>query len=117
MNQGYRHIDTAKVYQNEEAIGEALEECMAAGIRREELFITTKLWHDDYHNVEAACRESLRKLRLEYVDLYLIHWPVNGMSCSGSPKVPMHVLWAKMEQLKELGLARAIGVSNFNIFL
>ena len=79
------------------------------------MFITTKLWHTEYGDPEQSLRESLEKLQLEYVDLYLIHWPVNGMSYSGSPKVPMHVLWAKMEQLKELGLARAIGVSNFNI--
>ena len=116
LNQGYRHIDTAKVYQNEEAIGEALEECMAAGIRREDLFITTKLWHDDYHNVEAACRESLRKLRLDYVDLYLVHWvrPVINWESENwditSP--PQHVTWSRMEALVDAGLTKSIGVSN-----
>ena len=75
------------------------------------MFITTKIWHTEYEDPEQALRSSLVKLRLEYVDLYLIHWPANGF---GAYKVPMHILWAKMEHLKELGLARAIGVSNFN---
>ena len=89
---------------------------MAAGIRREELFITTKLWHDDYHNVEAACRESLRKLRLEYVDLYLVHWvrPVINWESENweitSP--PQHVTWSRMEALVDAGLTKSIGVSN-----
>ena len=89
---------------------------MAAGIRREELFITTKLWHDDYHNVEAACRESLRKLRLDYVDLYLVHWvrPVINWESENwditSP--PHHVTWSRMEALVDAGLVKSIGVSN-----
>lgn len=75
------------------------------------MFVTTKMWHTEYENPEQALRQSLQKLRLEYVDLYLVHWPANGFS---TPKVPMHVLWPKMEQLVQLGLTRAIGVSNFN---
>lgn len=74
LEYGYRHIDTAMIYGNEEQIGEALAEVMAAGVPREELYITTKLWHSQYNDVEAACRESLRKLGLEYIDLYLVHW-------------------------------------------
>jgi len=116
LEYGYRHIDTAKCYNNEEEIGEALQEVMAAGVPREELYITTKLWHDDYDNVEAACRESLRKLKLDYVDLYLVHWvrPIinfesDNFELSGPPK---HVLWQRMEALVDAGLTKSIGVSN-----
>ena len=116
LEYGYRHIDTAKIYANEEQIGEALEEVIAAGVPRSELYITTKLWHDDYHDVEAACRESLRKLRLEYVDLYLVHWvrPVMDWNDDNwkitSP--PQHQIWSKMEALVDAGLCKSIGVSN-----
>lgn len=89
---GYRHFDTATKYKNEEFIGEALERSIQEGlVTRSELFITTKLWHDDYSDPEAALRLSLKKLKVDSVDLYLIHWPMNGHT---APKVPMHVLWA-----------------------
>lgn len=110
---GYRHIDTATRYENEQYIGEAVTQTVSEGVvKREELFITTKLWHDDYNDPEAALRLSLKKLQTDYVDLYLIHWPLNG---HGPHKVPMHKLWAQMESLVEKGLTRSIGVSNFNI--
>ena len=79
---------------------------------REDLFITTKMWHTEYSDPEAAIRRSCSKLQVDYVDLYLMHWPNNGFS---TPKVPLHVLWPKIEALKEQGLCKAIGVSNFNI--
>ena len=110
---GYRHFDTATKYANEQFIGEALTRGIQEGlVKREDLFITTKLWDTDYSDPEAALRLSLKKLQTDYVDLYLVHWPMNGVI---ENKVPMHVLWAKMEQLVELGLTRSIGVSNFNI--
>ena len=71
---GYRHIDCAKLYGNEEEIGEALQDCFAAGIKREDLFITSKLWHTEKNNVEGGLNGSLKRLQLEYLDLYLIHW-------------------------------------------
>ena len=109
---GYRHLDTASRYENEDLVGQAVQNCIARGeIQREDIFITTKLWHNEYQDPEAALRRSLSKLQLDQVDLYLIHWPCNSFS---TPKVPMHVLWPKMERLKELGLTKAIGVSNFN---
>lgn len=103
LKAGYRHIDTAAIYKNEEAVGEAIRE---SGIKREELFITTKLWNQDMrdHKVEEAFELSLKKLGLDYVDLYLIHWPVKGEYIN-SYKI--------MEKLYESGRTKAIGVSNF----
>lgn len=102
---GYRHIDTAKIYGNEEGVGRAIAE---SGIPREELFVTTKLW-DDAHAFDdaiAACEASLERLGLDYADLYLIHWAV--------PSQGQHVeAWKALIALQERGLVRAIGVSNF----
>ena len=74
LTHGYRMIDTATVYENEGAIGKALKECFDQGVKREDLFITTKLWKSGYSDVEKALRTSLELLQLEYVDLYLVHW-------------------------------------------
>ena len=102
---GYRHIDTAKIYGNEEGVGRAIAE---SGIPREELFVTTKLW-DDAHAFDdaiAACEASLERLGLDYVDLYLVHWAV--------PSQGQYVeAWKALIALQERGLVRAIGVSNF----
>ena len=99
---GYRLIDTAAAYFNEEAVGEALKEC---GVPREELFITTKLWIQDagYENAKKAFQTSLDKLGLDYIDLYLIHQPMNDYYGS----------WRAMEELYNEGKIRAIGVCNF----
>ena len=102
---GYRHIDTAMIYKNEEGVGRAIA---ASGIPREELFITTKLWNSDQgaDSARGALDLSLEKLGLDYVDLYLIHWP--------SPKYGKHVeSWQTLVELRENGKARSIGVSNF----
>ena len=104
---GYRSVDTAALYRNESGVGDAVEQ---AGLPREELFITTKLWGSD-QSYDAAMRgfdESIRKLRLEYVDLYLIHWPPR----SGTAYVDA---WKAFEKLKADGRVRSIGVSNFQI--
>lgn len=100
---GYRHIDTATVYRNEEGIGRALRK---TSIPREELFITSKLWNDDqgYDSAHKAFNESLNKLGLEYLDLYLIHWPEDLNRES----------WRALEEIYESGRAKAIGVSNFH---
>jgi 2,5-diketo-D-gluconate reductase A len=102
---GYRHIDTAMIYKNEEGVGRAIA---ASGIPRDELFITTKLWNSDQgtDTARAALDTSLSKLGLDYVDLYLIHWP--------APKYGKHVeSWQTLVELRETGKARSIGVSNF----
>ena len=102
---GYRSVDTAAIYQNEEGVGAGLR---AAGVARKDLFVTTKLWNDKhgYDDAHAAMDESLRKLGLAYVDLYLIHWPV-----AGSDK--FLEAWRAMIEMKQDGRARSIGVSNF----
>ncbi|MBG6058871.1 2,5-diketo-D-gluconate reductase A [Cryobacterium sp. MP_M5] len=102
---GYRHIDTAAVYGNEEGVGAALA---ASGISRSDLFVTTKLWNDKQGTRSAfdAFDESLEKLGLDYVDLYLIHWP--------TPAKDRYVeSWKALEKIRESGRARSIGVSNF----
>ncbi len=101
---GYRSIDTAAFYANEEGVGQAIKE---SAIAREELFITTKLWNDD-HGYDAtlnAFETSLKKLDLEYIDLYLIHWPGKDKYIES---------WKAFERLYEEGLVKAIGVSNFH---
>ncbi len=100
---GYRHIDTAMIYENEQDVGKAIKD---SGVPREEIFVTTKLWNDDMRakRVEKAFEESLKKLSMEYVDLYLIHWPVKDEFVN-SYKV--------MEKIYAKGKAKAIGVSNF----
>ncbi|PLT29116.1 aldo/keto reductase [Peribacillus deserti] len=102
---GYRSIDTAAIYQNESGVGQAIRE---SKVPREELFITSKVWNDDqgYDFTLRAFDESLRKLGLDYLDLYLIHWPVAGMYAD---------TWRAMERLYKEGRVRAIGVSNFHV--
>ena len=104
---GYRHIDTAEMYENEEGVGKALAE---SGLPRDEVFLTTKL-NNSNHGHDAALRamdESLAKLRVEYVDLFLIHWP--------RPKDGRYVeTWRALEKIAAEGKARSIGVSNFTV--
>lgn len=106
LEAGYRHIDTAAIYRNEEGVGRAIA---ASGLARDELFVTTKLWNDRRGEAEtrAAIGESLDKLGLAYVDLYLIHWPTPQW---GSPVET----WETFASLRSEGLARSIGVSNFD---
>lgn len=102
---GYRHIDNAAIYKNEEGVGRALA---TSGIARDELFITTKLWNSDQgrDTARGALETSLSKLGLDYVDLYLIHWP--------APQRDLYVeSWLALQELQSEGLARSIGVSNF----
>jgi 2,5-diketo-D-gluconate reductase A len=105
LEAGYRHLDTAAIYENEEAVGAGIA---AAGIPREELFVTTKLWNDGHGAAAAAdaFARSLARLGLDYVDLYLIHWPV--------PSADRYVeTWEALQAFAADGRARALGVSNF----
>lgn len=104
LEAGYRLIDTAAAYKNETSVGEGIR---ASGVPREEIFVTTKLWNADqgYESTLRAFDESLAKLQLDYVDLYLIHWPVEGKYKDS---------WRAMEEIYHSGRAKAIGVSNFH---
>lgn len=106
---GYRSIDTAAIYGNEKAVGEGIRAGIKeAGISREDLFITSKVWNSDqgYETTLAAYEESLKKLELDYLDLYLVHWPVEGKYKES---------WRALETLYKEERVRAIGVSNFQI--
>ncbi|KAI3909435.1 hypothetical protein MKW92_051455 [Papaver armeniacum] len=124
---GYRHFDTAFIYQTEESVGEAIAEALQLGFirSRDELFITSKLWCSDAHpdRVLAALQNSLRNLKLEYLDLYLIHYPISlkpGTTVKDlgntDKLLPMDYksVWAAMEECQKLGLTKSIGVSNFS---
>jgi diketogulonate reductase-like aldo/keto reductase len=126
---GYRHFDCAAVYGNEHLIGAALEEIMAGGVRREELWVTSKLWNDKHaeEDVIPAFMHSLRDLRLDYLDLYLIHWPfpnhhapgvdVSSRDHDARPYIHENYMktWRQLEKLVDMGLARHIGASNMTI--
>jgi alcohol dehydrogenase (NADP+) len=126
---GYRHFDCASVYGNEAGIGAVFEEIFRLGIKRENLWITSKLWNDKHgeDGVIASCRRSLADLRLDYLDLYLVHWPfpnfhppgcdVSSRSPSARPYIHENYMktWRKMEELVEMGLVRHIGTSNMTI--
>ncbi|EAZ83140.1 aldo/keto reductase [Algoriphagus machipongonensis] len=127
IESGYRHIDCAAIYQNENEVGEGIAEAIKAGlVKREELFVTSKLWNNShkYEDVKPALKTSLADLGLDYVDLYLIHWPISFKRGVGFPEtrddfytyldVPLSQTWEAMQAVKKEGLAKHIGVSNFN---
>ena len=105
---GYRHIDTAEMYGNEDAIGAAIA---AAGVARKDLHVTTKVWNDNLapEAIRRAFDASLKKLRLDHVDLYLVHWPARNLN--------LPAMFETLLKLKEQGRTRAIGVANFNVAL
>ncbi|XP_076630772.1 aldo-keto reductase 1B [Colletes latitarsis] len=129
INIGYRHIDTAFYYQNEKEIGAAIQAKIKDGtVKREDLFVTTKLWNNSHEekSVVPMCKKSLENLGLSYVDLYLVHWPFAFQP--GDDLMPRDAngallmsdtdyleTWKGMEECARLGLARSIGISNFNI--
>ena len=110
LDVGYRAIDTAQIYGNEAEVGQAIAD---SGVKRSELFVTTKIWTENYaqDKLVPSLRESLRKLRSDYVDLTLIHWPAPGKG------VELSEYMTALAEAKALGLTRQIGISNFNIEL
>lgn len=110
---GYRHIDTAFAYGNEETIGKGIKE---SNIDRKDLFITGKLWNDDrgYENIINACKRTIKNLNCEYLDLYLIHWPASKAVHDDWIEINKET-WQALEYLYEQGLVKAIGVCNFKI--
>ena len=124
---GYRHFDCASIYGNEDVVGPSLQTIMQRGIPREELWITSKVWNDRHDDVLASCRQSLADLQLDYLDLYLVHWPfpnshgkgVDVHSRDPHAKSFIHAdflrTWRQMEELVRLGLVRHIGTSNMTV--
>jgi alcohol dehydrogenase (NADP+) len=126
---GYRHIDCASVYGNEHLIGASLKQAMEAGIKREELWVTSKLWNNMHGqgDVLLSCAQSLKDLKLEYLDLYLVHWPfpnhhapgvsVDSRDPNARPYIHEEFMetWQRMERLQKAGLVRHIGTSNMTI--
>ncbi|WP_294463844.1 aldo/keto reductase [uncultured Anaerofustis sp.] len=108
---GYRHIDTAWFYQNEKGVGQAIRE---SGVKREDLFITSKLWNSDrgYKSAKEAFEKSMDNLELEYLDLYLIHWPANKKQFENAEEINADT-WRAFEEIYETGRVKAIGLSNF----
>jgi alcohol dehydrogenase (NADP+) len=125
---GYRHIDCASVYGNEKEIGQTLNEVLQSGlIKREQLWITSKVWNDMHDKVIESCKRSLANLQMDYLDLYLVHWPfpnyhppkcdVTSRSPDAKPYIHEDYMktWRQMEQLVEMGMVRNIGTSNMTI--
>ncbi len=125
---GFRHIDCAEVYGNEHEIGEVIQEILASGlIKRKELWITSKVWNNHHHAVVEACKRTLKNLQIEYLDLYLVHWPfpnhhepgvdVHARSTDSKPFLIRDFMntWRQMESLVEMGLVNQIGVSNMTV--
>jgi diketogulonate reductase-like aldo/keto reductase len=102
------------MYNNESGIGDALQECFEQGVKREEIFVATKLWISDRDKVEDALRASLQRLKLDYVDLYLMHFmlPDINKDTFEVKRNSLQEVWGEMERMKKLGLAKSIGVSN-----
>jgi diketogulonate reductase-like aldo/keto reductase len=119
LEDGYRHIDCSKVYNNEPDVGRAINECIAAGIKREDLYIVSKLWVDDKARVAEATDECLQRLGLEYLDLWIIHWPNAHVDWDSPDKKilspPHYIVWKEMEKLVKNGKVRSIGLSNATI--
>ena len=128
VKSGYRMLDCASVYQNEDQIGMVLSDLFSQGaVKRDDLFITSKVWNDRHREVRKACEKSLRDLGLSYIDLYFVHWPFpnyHAPGCDGDSRNPdskpfsveeFMDTWKQLEELYDEGLVKAIGMSNMTV--
>ncbi|KAF7836351.1 Non-functional NADPH-dependent codeinone reductase 2 [Senna tora] len=123
LKMGYRHFDTAKIYGSEAAVGNALNEAMNEGrVERHHIFLTSKLWCSDHHDPLSALNQTLQNVGMEYLDMYLVHWPVKLKEWVNYPipkeedfdELDLESTWRGMEKCLDMGLCRCIGVSNFS---
>jgi diketogulonate reductase-like aldo/keto reductase len=126
INMGYRCLDGASFYKNEEVVGQGIKD---SDVDRSQLSVISKVWWDEVEDCEAACRRSLARLGVDYIDLYLVHWPIairevgnadgndEGEKKYERINIPMYKIWAQMEALVDSGLVKNIGISNFNVQL
>lgn len=126
LEAGYRHLDCALIYQNESEVGEGIKD---SGVKREDIFITSKVWNTDQPDVKAGLEKTLKALGTDYLDLYLIHWPVRLVPNDSHPLLPVNPdgsrsvdrswdqskTWAQMEEVYKSGKVKAIGLSNWSI--
>jgi alcohol dehydrogenase (NADP+) len=124
---GYRHFDCASIYGNEDLIGQKFKIMLDGGIKRKEMFVTSKVWNNMHDNVIKSCENSLKDLQLDYLDLYLVHWPfpnhhpkgcdVHARNPNAKPYIHENYMktWKQMEELKDRGLVKNIGTSNMTI--
>ncbi|KAL4428916.1 hypothetical protein ABPG74_017506 [Tetrahymena malaccensis] len=117
LDAGYRHIDTAIIYQNEAMIGQALQKIFQEGkYTRKDLFIVSKVFPNQGTNIIESVKKSLQDLQVDYIDLYYLHFPLGFPNEKGEfHHIPVHVAWAQLEEASRLGLVKSIGVSNFNV--
>ena len=124
---GFRLFDGASVYGNENLIGKVYKEILSSGVKREELFITSKVWNDQHDNVIESCKKTLKDLQLDYLDCYFVHWPFPNFHAKGvsvdsrDPNAKPYIhedfmkTWSQMEKLVEMGLVKHIGTSSITI--
>ena len=124
-DKGYRHFDCAYFYKNEQLVGKAIKKLIEEDkcVKREDLYVTTKLWWDQTPDPEGETRKALERMGLEYIDQMLVHWPccikaiqnADGTETYEKQNIPMYKIWANMESLVDKGLVKSIGISNFNV--
>lgn len=111
MENGYIYLDSASMYGNEKMVGEALQNCFKRGKKREDVFVLTKVDQHEQNDIHRYLKDSLARLQLDYVDMYLVHFPYNYYA---PVPIPQHKVWGQMENMVDMGLTKGIGVSNYN---
>lgn len=117
---GYRHIDTALFYHNEKQIGKGISKAISSNIvKRSDLFLTTKIWPTKYNDIRNTLKQQLVDLQVDYIDLYLLHWPLRTIDekTNEVDRIPTHIIWKELEDCVREGLIKSLGLSNFSVQL